>query len=78
MLTKAQHIEALRIFDEYFAKNYPGPNTIIGDPHWHAPKILRAAEYAIETALFNVPVTPPPTIDQLLAALAPHQEGKHQ
>ena len=55
MLTKDQHKEAVRIFDEYFAKNYPGPNTIIGDPHWHAPKILRAAEHAIETALLTVP-----------------------
>jgi hypothetical protein len=54
MLTKAQHAVALRIFDEYFSKNYPGPNTIIANPHWHAPKILRAAEYAIEAALCDI------------------------
>lgn len=28
---------------EYFRTNYPGPNTIIFDPNWHAPKIYRAA-----------------------------------
>jgi len=30
-------------FMEYFRKNYPGPNTIIHDPDWHAPKIYRVA-----------------------------------
>jgi len=33
---------ALKLFDKYFAENYPGPHTIISDPHWHAPKIFRA------------------------------------
>lgn len=60
MLTKDQHAAALKEFDAYFAKNYPGPNTIISDPHWHAPKILRAAEWAIEQALLNVPPTVKP------------------
>ena len=30
-------------FTEYFVTNYPGPDTIISDPRWHAPKIFRAA-----------------------------------
>ncbi len=47
-LTKEQSAAALEIFTEYFVRNYPGPHTIIGDPKWHAPKIFRAALYAIE------------------------------
>jgi hypothetical protein len=31
---------------EYFRSNYPGPNTIIHSPDWHAPKIYRAALHA--------------------------------
>lgn len=30
-------------FMQYFRSNYPGPNTLIHDPDWHAPKIYRAA-----------------------------------
>lgn len=30
-------------FMEYFRQNYPGPDTIICKPDWHAPKIYRAA-----------------------------------
>lgn len=30
-------------FMEYFRSNYPGPNTVIARPDWHAPKIYRAA-----------------------------------
>lgn len=33
-------------FGEWFGKNYPGPDTIIGNPHWHAPRIWRAARRA--------------------------------
>ncbi len=33
-------------FMEYFRSNYPGPNTIIRNPDWHAPKIYRAALHA--------------------------------
>jgi hypothetical protein len=42
--------KALATFTEYFVKNYPGPRTIIGDPNWHAPKIFRAAEFALKDA----------------------------
>ncbi len=38
---------ALDDFTAYFVKNYPGPNTIIGDPKWHAPRIFRAAQRAL-------------------------------
>lgn len=31
------------MFMEYFRWNYPGPDTIIHNPDWHAPKIYAAA-----------------------------------
>lgn len=34
-------------FSDWFRKNYPGPDTIIHKPDWHAPKIFRAAMAAI-------------------------------
>ena len=40
---------ALAEFMEYFRKNYPGPETIIGKPDWHSPKIFRAARHALFT-----------------------------
>lgn len=43
------HQEALEAFTAYFVKNYPGPDTIIHDPNWHAPRIFRAALHAIST-----------------------------
>jgi hypothetical protein len=33
---------AREAFTEYFVRNYPGPDTIISDPRWHAPRIFRA------------------------------------
>lgn len=39
--------ESLEQFTAYFVKNYPGPDTIIFDPKWHAPKIFRAAVSAL-------------------------------
>lgn len=39
--------EALEEFTAYFVKNYPGPDTIIFNPKWHAPKIFRAAVSAL-------------------------------
>jgi hypothetical protein len=38
---------ALKEFTDYFCTNYPGPDTIISDPKWHAPKIFKAAKIAI-------------------------------
>jgi hypothetical protein len=40
---------ALARFAEYFRKNYPGPDTIISDPDWHAPKIFNAAIDALRS-----------------------------
>lgn len=34
-------------FADWFRRNYPGPDTIIGDPDWHAPRILNAAIWFI-------------------------------
>ena len=42
--------DAPKEFVDYFVKNYPGPNTIIGNPWWHVPKIWRAARYAMLAA----------------------------
>jgi hypothetical protein len=39
--------EALASFTAYFCRNYPGPDTIIHKPECHAPKIFRAAAWAI-------------------------------
>ena len=39
--------EALASFTAYFCRNYPGPDTIIHKPEWHAPKIFHAAVDAI-------------------------------
>ncbi|RKD61691.1 MazG-like family protein [Rhizobium sp. WW_1] len=41
---------ALKAFIDYFIRNYPGPDTVIFDPKWHAPKIFRAALQAIRDA----------------------------
>ncbi|WP_320202443.1 Lar family restriction alleviation protein [Agrobacterium rosae] len=41
-------------FTEYFIRNYPGPNTVIYDPKWHAPKIFRAAAYALSAQVRDV------------------------
>ena len=37
----------LATFTEWFRRNYPGPDTIIHKPEWHAPKVFRAAQHAI-------------------------------
>ncbi len=49
---------ALAEFTEYFVHNYPGPNTIIMDPRWHAPKIFRAAERALLATPAQTPSEP--------------------
>ena len=33
-------------FMEWFRKNYPGPDTIIYKPDWHAPRVYQAAIHA--------------------------------
>lgn len=49
---------AEREFTEYFVRNYPGPDTIIHDPKWHAPKLFRAAKRALLAT--RVPTPPSP------------------
>jgi hypothetical protein len=39
--------EAEANFTAWFCRNYPGPDTIIHRPEWHAPKVFRAAAYAL-------------------------------
>ena len=46
----AEQGDALAAFTDYFVRNYPGPDTVIMDPRWHASRIFRAAQYAISTA----------------------------
>jgi len=48
---------ALEYFTRYFEDNYPGPSTIIHNPRWHAPKIFRAAEWALLQAAKDVEAT---------------------
>jgi hypothetical protein len=43
----AEYAAAEADFTEYFVRNYPGPDTVIFDPKWHAPKIFAAAAAAI-------------------------------
>ncbi len=50
--------EALEQFTAYFVKNYPGPDTIIFDPKWHAPKIFRAAVSALSAQVQDVEDSP--------------------
>lgn len=41
---------ALGFFTDYFVHNYPGPDTVIRDPRWHAPRIFRAVQQAFKMA----------------------------
>lgn len=45
-----EYAAALAAFTEYFVRNYPGPDTIIHNPNWHAPKLFAAAAKAIQEA----------------------------
>jgi hypothetical protein len=38
---------AKKHFTDWFVKNYPGPDTNIYDPHWHAPKIFNNVIYQL-------------------------------
>jgi hypothetical protein len=70
---------ALKAFTEYFVRNYPGPDTIICRPEWHAPKIFRAAEVAIEKARLAVaPVGEPQslTADELRSCIWTFAHGE--
>ncbi|QXZ80336.1 hypothetical protein [Rhizobium sp. L51/94] len=45
-----EYATAEAAFAEYFVRNYPGPDTIIFDPNWHAPKLFYAAFRALAWA----------------------------
>lgn len=47
LLAKPPH-DAAAAFAEWFRENYPGPDTIIHDPDWHAPRIFRAVIRALK------------------------------
>ncbi len=49
-MTTTPHDKALTAFTEYFVRNYPGPDTVIFDPKWHAPKLFTAALQAMKSA----------------------------
>lgn len=51
MMSDMPRTDAEEEFIEWFAKNYPGPSTIISNPNWHAPKIFRAATRQLERDL---------------------------
>jgi hypothetical protein len=53
---------AQREFAQWFASNYPGPDTIIRDPFWHAPKIFRAAIAHFQRAMDDG--QPAPSVEQ--------------
>jgi hypothetical protein len=56
--------EALASFTAYFCRNYPGPDTIIHKPEWHAPRIFHAAADAL--ARWGRPaITPIPVSERL-------------
>lgn len=59
--------EALQQFTAYFVKNYPGPDTIIFDPKWHAPKIFRAVVSALSAQVHDVAVL---DADEIAAAIS--------
>jgi hypothetical protein len=67
-MTESARDEALRQFTEWFVRNYPGPDTIICKPEWHAPKIFRAVEYAM---LVNAPKL----VEEIDSAIARQRPG---
>ena len=56
--------EALANFSGWFCRNYPGPDTIIHKPEWHAPKVFRAAADAI--ARYGTPAIQPVPVSERL------------
>ena len=51
-------------FMQWFRKNYPGPDTIIHKPDWHATRVYQAAIHASRSGLCA------PTQDERVKALA--------
>lgn len=47
------YTSAEQAFTDYFVRNYPGPDTVIFDPRWHAPKLFAAAARFIREATLS-------------------------
>ena len=56
--------EALANFTAWFCRNYPGPDTLIHRPEWHAPKVFRAASDAL--ARWGRPTPQPVAVSERL------------
>ena len=56
--------EALANFTAWFCRNYPGPDTLIHRPEWHAPKVFRAAADAL--ARWGRPTPQPVAVSERL------------
>lgn len=67
--------QALDEFTDYFVRNYPGPNTIIADPHWHAPRLFRAAERALTRLAAGRPVVDDSMKLRALYAMKAHADA---
>lgn len=72
--------KALEVFSDYFRHNYPGPDTIIHKPDWHAPRLFSAdaiARYGRSTPA-PVPVAKP-DVDPILrlAEIIREVDGNH-
>ena len=63
---------ALEAFMDYFRRNYPGPDTIIGRPDWHSPKIFRAAVHAMKASGDLVPRADVEGLVEIGNAIAAH------
>jgi hypothetical protein len=71
--------EALAAFTEWFCRNYPGPDTIIHKPTWHAPKVFRAAASALTRYATTQPVpVPAPMSADTLAAIIREVDDTHR
>jgi len=71
--------EALAAFTEWFCRNYPGPDTIIHKPTWHAPRAFRAAVDALTRYATPQPSpVPAPMSADTLAAIIREVDGTHR
>lgn len=60
--TPATNDVAAAAFMQWFLENYPS-NCVLSNPSWHAPKIFRAARYALEEAAKEVQSETTPSDD---------------
>lgn len=65
---------ALADFTAWFVANYPGPDTIISDPLWHAPRVFRAAERALHVRPPVHSALPPMSVERRMRLFTFFQE----